>query len=79
MRACLAVEWEHHGDGSPGVHVRVMMDGIEAFQREIGFENYPYMKPRLETMPWGMLETAVIEPFGNFIRFCQRVEQPTTQ
>ena len=56
-----------------------MMDGIEAFQREIGFENYPYMKPRLETMPWGMLETAVIEPFGNFIRFCQRVEQPTTQ
>ena len=79
MRACLAVEWEHHGDGSPGVHVRVMMDGIEAFQREISSKNYPYMKPGLERMPWGTLETGVIDAFGNFIRFCQRVEQPAMQ
>jgi hypothetical protein len=26
---------EHHGDGSPCVHLRVMMEGVEAFQREI--------------------------------------------
>ena len=69
---------EHHGDGSPGVHIRVMLDGVEAFQREINSKDYPYMKPGLETMPWGMLETGVIDPFGNFIRFCQRVEQPAT-
>ena len=65
---------EHHGDGSSGVRVRVMMDGIEAFQREISSKNYPYMKPGLERMPWAMLETGVIDPFGNFIRFCQRVD-----
>ena len=65
---------EHHGDGSPGAYVRVMMDGIEAFQREISSKNYPYMKPGLERMPWGTLETGVIDPFGNFIRFCQRVD-----
>jgi len=53
---------EHHGDGSPGVHIRVMMDGVEAFQREISAKDYPYMKPGLETMPWGMLETGVIDP-----------------
>jgi hypothetical protein len=35
--------------------VRVMMDGIEAFRREISSKNYPYMKPGLETMPWGRL------------------------
>jgi hypothetical protein len=69
---------EHHGDGSPGVHIRVMMDGIEAFHREISSKDYPYMKPDLEMMPWGMLETRVIDPFGNFIRFCQRVEQSAT-
>ena len=55
------------------------MDGIEAFQREISSKNYPYMKPGLETMPWGTFETGVIDPFGNFIRFCQRVEQPAMQ
>jgi Glyoxalase superfamily protein len=69
---------EHHGDASPGVHIRVMMDGVEAFQREISSKDYPYMKPGLETMPWGRLETGVIDPFGNFIRFCQRIEQPAT-
>jgi hypothetical protein len=44
---------EHHGDGSPGIHIRVMMDGVEAFQREISSKDYPYMKP--ETMPWECL------------------------
>ena len=51
---------EDHGDGSPGVHIRVMMDGVEAFQREISSKHYPYMKPGLETMPWGMLETHLL-------------------
>jgi len=44
--------------------------------RKISSKSYPYMKPSLETMPWGMVETGVIDPFGNTIRFCQRVEQP---
>jgi glyoxalase superfamily protein len=69
---------EHHGDGTPGAHVRVMMDGVEAFQRELNSKGYSYMKPGLETMPWGMIETGVIDPFGNCIRFCQRVEQQRT-
>jgi catechol 2,3-dioxygenase-like lactoylglutathione lyase family enzyme len=67
---------EHHGDGTPGSHVRVMMDGVEAFQREISAKGYRYMRPGLEKMPWGTLETGVIDPFCNSIRFCQRVEQP---
>jgi catechol 2,3-dioxygenase-like lactoylglutathione lyase family enzyme len=32
---------EHHGDGSPGVHVRVMMRGVEAFHREISSKGLP--------------------------------------
>ena len=69
---------EHHGDGTPGAYVRVMMDGVEAFQRELNGKGYSYMKPGLETTPWGMIETGVIDPFGNCIRFCQRVEQRPT-
>jgi Glyoxalase superfamily protein len=51
---------EHHGDGSPGARIRVMMRGIEAFHQEISAKGYRYMRPGLETTPWGMLETGVI-------------------
>jgi hypothetical protein len=69
---------EHNGDGNPGARIRVMMQGIEAFHREISSKGYRYMRPGLETTPWGMLETGVIDPFGNLIRFCQPVEKPAT-
>jgi uncharacterized glyoxalase superfamily protein PhnB len=70
---------EHHGDGSPGVQIRVMMQGIEAFHREISAKGYRYMRPGLERMPWGTLETGVTDPFGNRIRFCESVEKPAAQ
>jgi catechol 2,3-dioxygenase-like lactoylglutathione lyase family enzyme len=66
---------EHHGDGSPGARLRVMMQGVEAFHREISSKAYRYMRPGLETTPWGTLETGVIDPFGNLIRFCQPINQ----
>jgi catechol 2,3-dioxygenase-like lactoylglutathione lyase family enzyme len=62
---------EHHGDGSPGARIRVMMQSVEEFHREISSKGYPYMRPGLESTPWGTLETGVIDPFGNLIRFCE--------
>ena len=67
---------EHHGDGSPGARIRVTMQGLEAFHREIAAKGYRYMRPALETTPWGTLETGVIDPFGNQIRFCQPIGPP---
>jgi catechol 2,3-dioxygenase-like lactoylglutathione lyase family enzyme len=69
---------EHHADGSPGARIRVMMHGVEAFHREITSKGYRYMRPGLETTAWGTLETGVIDPFGNPIRFCQPVDRPAT-
>jgi catechol 2,3-dioxygenase-like lactoylglutathione lyase family enzyme len=66
---------EHHGDGSPGARIRVMMQGVQTFHAEISAKGYRYMRPGLETTPWGTLETGVIDPFGNLIRFCERVEE----
>jgi uncharacterized glyoxalase superfamily protein PhnB len=68
---------EHHGDGSPGARLRVMMRGVEAFHREISAKGYRYMRPGLETTPWNTLETGVIDPFGNMIRFCEPLEAVT--
>ena len=65
---------EHHGDGNPGARIRVMMRGVEAFHREISAKGYRYMRPGLEKTPWGTLETGVIDPCGNLIRFCEKIE-----
>lgn len=65
---------EHHGDGCPGARLRVMMKGVAEFQREISAKDYRYMKPGLETTPWSTLETGAIDPFGNHIRFCEKIE-----
>ena len=67
---------EHHGDSSPGARIRVMMQGVEAFHREITSKGYRYMRPGLETTAWGTLETGVIDPFGNLIRFFEPIENP---
>ena len=67
---------EHHGDGCPGANLRVTMRGVEALQRELIAKGYRYMRPGLETMPWGTLETGVIDPFGNQIRFCETIDEP---
>jgi uncharacterized glyoxalase superfamily protein PhnB len=69
---------EHHGDGSPGARLRVMMRGVEAFHHEIAAKGYRYMRPGLEKMPWGTLETGVTDPFGNHIRFCEPIGPPAT-
>lgn len=67
---------EHHGDGCPGARLRVKMQGVEAFHQEISGKTYRYMRPGLETTPWGTLETGVIDPFGNLIRFFQPFSKP---
>lgn len=65
---------EHHGDGSPGARLRVMMRGLEAFHEELVSKEYRYMRPGLEPTPWKTLETGVIDPFGNSIRFCEPID-----
>jgi hypothetical protein len=60
---------EHHGDGSPGARLRVMMRGVREFRREISTKGYRYMRLGLETTEWSTIETGAIDPFGNMIRF----------
>jgi uncharacterized glyoxalase superfamily protein PhnB len=65
---------EHHGDGSPGAHLRVTMRGVEAFHQELAAKNYRYMRPGLETTPWKTREISVIDPFGNLICFSEPID-----
>jgi hypothetical protein len=65
---------EHHGDGSPGARLRVMTRGVREFHRELSTKGYRYMRPSLETTEWGTIETGTIDPFGNMLRFCEKIE-----
>ncbi len=67
---------EHHGDACPGSAVRIPVAPIEAYHSELIATAYPYYRPGIETMPWGMREMRVVDPFGNRLVFFEP-SQPT--
>lgn len=62
---------EHHGDATPGSHVRVQTSELRAFHAELTAKTYKNNRPGLETPPWGGLEVTVTDGAGNRITFCQ--------
>ena len=68
LKLCLS---EHHGDGSPGVHVTVRMTGLDAFHAEITAKDYRYMTAWHPAHPWNMRDMGVIDPVGNHITFSE--------
>jgi uncharacterized glyoxalase superfamily protein PhnB len=66
---------EHHGDCCPGSTVFVWMTGLEEFYREIASKGYRYLRPGIETQFYGARSVQVIDPFGNRIRFNERLKE----
>ena len=62
---------EHHGDGTPGAAVFVDMKGLQEFHREIRSKSYRSLQPGIQRMPWNADTMAVIDPFGNHLRFTE--------
>jgi len=62
---------EHHGDGSPGAHVRVNIRGIADYHAELIGKRYRNMRPGLEKPDWGGTEMTVIDAAGNRITFAE--------
>ena len=67
---------EHHGDCCPGSTAFVWMTGIDEFHRQLMEKKYGYLRPGLETTFYGSKCVEVIDPFGNRIRFNERISQP---
>jgi catechol 2,3-dioxygenase-like lactoylglutathione lyase family enzyme len=67
---------EHHGDGTPGTHVMVLMKGIDDYCAEIAAKPYPYYNPQVEERFWGAKGMKVIDPFNNHIEFSEPHAQP---
>lgn len=64
---------EHHGDACPGATVFVWMTGLEAFHAELAAKNYQYLRPGIETTFYGSRSVQTTDPFGNRIRFNERI------
>ena len=65
---------EHHGDSTPGSTVYMRISGIEELYAELEGKDYRYLKPGLETMEWGTRELWLTDPFGNKLRFSERLK-----
>lgn len=52
---------EHHGDGSPGIHIHVEMTGVDEFHREVTSKGYKYLRPGIKDEFYGARAMHVID------------------
>jgi catechol 2,3-dioxygenase-like lactoylglutathione lyase family enzyme len=64
---------EHHGDCCPGSSVFVWMSGLTEFHAEITSKGYGSLRPGIERTFYDSRCMEVIDPFGNRIRFNERI------
>ena len=64
---------EHHGDGAPGIAMRIETGDLEGFQQELLAKGYKYARPGIEQMPWGSRDMSIRDPFGNRLTFTNAV------
>jgi glyoxalase superfamily protein len=60
---------EHHGDACPGSSLRILVDDIDGYQRELAAKEYKYYRPGVEDPEWHTRELVVKDPFGNKLVF----------
>ena len=70
---CILHLSEHHGDASPGAAMRIAVDDIDAFHRELLAANYKYARPGIEATPWDTRDVTVKDPFGNRLVFTSAI------
>jgi len=63
---------EHYGDSTPGAALRIPVEELDAFQRELLAKQYAYARPGIEDMPWGTRDMSIRDPFGNRLTFTNR-------
>lgn len=63
---------EHHGDGSPGLHLQILeFEGLREYHKQLIGKKYKYNRPGLEVPFWNdkQIMMTVIDPVGNRITF----------
>jgi uncharacterized glyoxalase superfamily protein PhnB len=66
---CIIHLSEHFGDSSPGVHLRVEIDGVDEYQQQLLAKRYKNSRPEIVETSWGSREMSISDPFGNGLTF----------
>jgi len=64
---------EHHGDGTPGTHLRIDVRGVSELFAELRAKQYRYMNPGIQEQEWGQRELTVYDRFGNRLIFSEPI------
>jgi len=72
--ACRLHLTQHHGDCSPGAAVRIDCDDVRGLYAELTSKTYNFLRPGIQTPPWGGTELTLLDPSGNRLVFVQRSE-----
>ena len=59
----------HHGDGTPGTAVLIVVSDVEALHAELHSRDYPFMNPGIEPGPGNGTQMVLIDPASNLLRF----------
>lgn len=66
---CIIHLTEHHGDCSPGAHLRIETTGVDEFQQQLLAKKYKHSRPCSDETAWGTREMTIADPFGNALTF----------
>ncbi|MEL6795031.1 MAG: glyoxalase superfamily protein [Pseudomonadota bacterium] len=73
LDACELHLSEHHGDGAPGVAIRIEVDDVAACSDALLAKDYKYNRPGVIDQTWGQREMPIPDPFGNRLIFCTAI------
>ena len=60
----------HVGDGTPGTHLFLPVEGIDELHAELESRGVPFVGPGIDDVPWGRV-MAVVDPFANQLNFTE--------
>lgn len=70
---CIIHLSEHFGDGTPGSAIRIAIDDVDVYQKELLAKQYKHARPGVQNQPWGAREMSIHDPFGNRLTFAQTI------
>lgn len=70
---CILHLSEHHGDCCPGSAMRIEIEGIDTYQKELMEKKYQNSQPGIQEMPWGSRDMSITDPFGNKLVFTNAI------
>jgi len=69
---CVLHLTEHHGDATPGAHVRIGVAGLDDYCRKLAASESRTTKPGTPgKTAWGTREICLSDPFGNRLTFVE--------